>query len=308
MLARFSSKPRMAQGIALAVTVYIALAIGDATLKRVTMEHGLIYTGFAVNLATIVCLLATAIFRKNIKALYMTQNLKLHLIRATIFLGVYLCFIYSIHHLQIATAYTFMLTQPFILAILAHLVMKEYIGIHRITAIIGGFCGVLIALRPGFVELEPAVLTAFGVALLFACQNILTKCMDSRDDWMSFVFYVMLVQTPLMALYLYVTGEFAKEPLPSPETLGWISLSGAAYLFGLGMMPLALRKIDAAVFGGLEFSILIWGTILGFLMFAEVPDIWTIAGAIVIVCSGVYLVYRERQAHFKLDVTKIQEL
>ena len=296
MIKLFSQKSDIFQGVALAVLVYLALSIGDAFLKRVTFEHELVYTGLMINLAVMFCLLIVALFTKNIRGLYHTHSLKLHTIRALVCLGVYLTFMYAISNLPIATTYTLCLIQPFILVLLAHLLLKEYIGIHRIIAIICGFIGVLIVLRPGFIALDLAAISALICAFLFACQNILVKFIDQRDHWMSYVFYVQFIQLPFLGGYLYMTGGF-DVPAPGFEIWGWIFISGAAYMIGLGAIPLALHKIDAAIYGGLEFSILIWGTILGYFMFAEVPDIWTIAGAGVIVASGIYLVYREHKAH-----------
>ena len=126
--------------------------------------------------------------------------------------------------------------------------------------------------------------------------NILVKFMDSRDSWMSYVFYVIMIQTPILGAYLLLNGELTPS-IPSTDSLPWIIGAGFFYTIALGLFPMAMQRIDAAVFGALEYTVLFWGTLFGFLLFSEVPDIWTIAGASIIVASGLFLVYRERRAN-----------
>lgn len=75
-----------------------------------------------------------------------------------------------------------------------------------------------------------------------------------------------------------------------------MTITAIMFTAALALFAIALRLIDAALFGGLEYSVLIWGSLFGYFMFSEVPDIWTALGALVIVASGLYLVYRERKA------------
>lgn len=283
-------------GLIFAFFGYAFVTFGDAIIKQAMTMHDLVYVAFYTNIATSIVLLIIAPFCGGYKSLIRTGCLKLHILRACIFLGVYLSFLYAINNMGIAQTYTLYLTQPFILAILAHFITKEYIGVHRIASILISFLGVLIVLRPGFEAIQPAAMSALFCALLFASGNILVKFMDKNDHWMSYVFYIMAVQTPPLGLYLLFTDGF--DPLiPSLDAMPWIFAAGFFYTIALGLFPMAMHRIDAAMFGALEYTVLIWGTIFGYLLFSEVPDIWTITGAGIIVASGLYLVYRERKAN-----------
>lgn len=283
-------------GLILAFLAYAFVTFGDAVVKQAMTMHDLIFIAFYTNVATSIVLICLAPFNGGYKKLYQTGCLKLHILRACLFFGVYLSFLYAISNMGIAQTYTLYLTQPFILAILAHFITKEHIDFHRIISILISFIGVLVVLRPGLEAIQPAALSALLCALLFASGNITVKFMDERDHWMSYVFYIMIVQTPPLALYLFFTGGFTPL-IPSVEAMPWIFAAGLFYTIALGLFPLAMHRIDAAMFGALEYTVLIWGTLFGYLLFSEVPDIWTIAGAGIIVASGLYLVYRERKAN-----------
>ena len=299
MFSAISKKFGALDGIVLAILAYALLSLGDACVKKLSQSHDIIYVAFYNNIVSTLALLVLCLFLGGPKKLVQTHCLKLHLLRALTFLCVFLSFLYAISNMPIARTYSFLLTQPFILAILAHFIAKEHIGPHRVFAICGGFIGVLIVLRPGFAPLELAALSALLSAFLFACGNMISKYLDRRDHWMTYMFYLMLVQTPILTGILFYTGGF-EAGLPDTYSLPWFLVSGISYTLGLPLLVLAVQRIDAAVFGGLEFTALVWGTLFGFLIFAEIPDHYTVAGAFIIVLSGLYLVYRERQAHKSL--------
>ncbi len=288
----------------MASAAYAVVTLGDAFVKKAMEIHELIFVAFYMNIATLVCLLLAAIYRKEFKLCFKTQALKLHILRSIILIAVTVCFLYAIANMTMAQTYTLYLTQPFILSILAHFLMKEYIGSHRIAAIITSFIGVLIVLRPGYVPIDLAALSALTCALLFASANLMVKFMPERESWMTFVFYSSGIHAVLFGLYLCATA--GAPDLPESSSLLWIIGAGILYTFAIALFPMAMQRIDASLFGALEFSILAWGALFGYFFFAEIPDGWTIAGALVIVASGLYLVYRERKAHFKIKTEGIK--
>lgn len=296
-----SNISRAMTGIIFAAAAYGIVSFGDALIKRAMELHELVTIALYTNIATLFFLLAIAPMAGGYRRMIKTSNTKMHITRALLLLATYMTFLYAIANMPIAQTYTFYLTQPFILAILAHYILNQKIGLHRIISIILGFCGVLIVLRPGALPIEMASISALVCACLFASANMMVKFMDERDSWMTYVFYAMLVQIPLLSGYLVYNGGLQALQFPSNAALPWIISGGLCYTCALGLFPMAMQRIDAAVFGALEYSILFWGTLFGYIFFAEVPDRWTSAGALVIVASGLYLVYRERKAHLNLS-------
>ena len=289
-------KPILSNGFFLALLGFFCLSIGDMSVKKLSENYNVLYVAFFANIVTSAAILAFAFGRRTPKILYQTYCLKLQVLRAFIFLGLFLLFIFTMSQMPMTEAYALMLTQPFMLAIMAHLFLKEKIGLHRILAIIGGFAGMIIVLRPGMIDWGIAPLTALLCAFLFGLTNLVVKFMDPRDHWASYIFYTMAIQTPILGLILFWQQDFSIA-LPPFNAWIWFGLGGGFYMLGMAIIPSSLRRIDAALFGATEFSILIWGALFGYLVFSDLPDKFTIIGALVIVASGLYLVYRERQAH-----------
>ena len=275
---------------------YAVVSLGDAIVKKAMDFESLLIVAFYSNIFTFIALLIAAPFCGGFKAMVRTKSLKLQILRAFLFLGVYLNFLYAISNMSIAQTYTLYLTQPFILAIMAHFITQEKIGLHRIISIIVSFIGVLIVLRPGMVPIELAAIAALTCALFFSAGNIVAKFMSHDDNWMTYVFYIIVIQTPFLMALIYFNHEPAAYS-PSPQALPYLIIAGALYTAALGLFPKAMQRIDASLYGATEYTVLIWGTIYGFFLFSEVPDGWTIAGAGVIVSSGLYLIYRERRAN-----------
>jgi S-adenosylmethionine uptake transporter len=286
-----------ARGILYAALAYATVSLGDALIKVALGYHPILYIAFYTNITTFIILLTIAPFFGGYNRMVRTSNLKTHLARGLSLMSVTLLFLYAIYHMPIAQTYTFYLTQPFILAILAHIFLKEKIGLHRIISIVIGFSGVLIVLRPGALPIELYSLAALMCAFLFASSNLIVRFMDQGDSWMTYIFYAMAVQIPLLGLYLLSTQQLGA--FPEIHALPYIAAGALCYTCALGLFPMAMQRIEAAVFGALEYSILFWGTLFGYILFAEIPDRWTITGAAVIVASGLYLVYRERKAHIE---------
>ena len=188
---------------------------------------------------------------------------------------------------------------PFLLNILAIFILKEKISFYRWLAIVIAFIGILIALRPGIVPLNSGAIAALGVAFFLACATITVKFISPNDKWLSFICYPMLIQTPPLGLLTYVQGD-PLLPAWSLITWGWLITGGLAFAIGLSLLPQAIKRIDASIFGSLLYISFIWGTLYGYFIFNDVPDLWTLLGAVIIIASGLYLIYREKVEDSKL--------
>jgi len=279
-------------GILTAVAGFAFLCIGDAFVKKNALDFDSIYAAFFTNIFCIFALIIISLFNGGPKNFIRTKCLKLHLVRGFTMLCVFLCFLYAISRMPIAQAYTIMFSQPFILAILAHFLVGEKIHKHRIIAISIGFIGVIIAFNPSLQSINYAVFAAFLCAFFFACTNIIVKFMDTTDHWMTYIFYTVLCQTPILGIILYyqTDGNITLPPLPN---IPWFIVAGSAYAVGLALLPIALKKIDASLVGMIQYTGLLWGSLLGFLLFTEIPTYSTITGAIIIVFASLYMTYVE---------------
>lgn len=197
--------------------------------------------------------------------------------------------IWAVALLPLASAITINFAQVFFIALLAALCLGEQIGRHRIAAICCGFLGVLIAMRPDpretvlFYALVPLA-GAFGAAVAGTCVRKLSQSESSATLLVYQSFFVGLM-SGLPMIWLWKTPDLAHVML-------LVSI-GVIATIGQWVGIHAIRLAEISVIGNVQYAKLIYASILGYLLFAEIPDGWTIAGALIIVGSSLYLVRRE---------------
>ena len=187
------------------------------------------------------------------------------------------------------TASIFFLT-PLIVAALAGPILGEWIGWRRLVAITFGFWGVLLVVRPGFGGIHWAIMYSFAATLSYALYNIWTRWLVGRDPENVTQFYSplagLIVMAPL-ALYSWQTPASA---------LIWFLIALMGVLGGIGhwLLIKAHQFAPAPILAPFIYTGIIAMTALGYLIFGDVPDMWTLGGASIIISSGLYLLYRER--------------
>ena len=224
-----------------------------------------------------------------------TKQFKLHALRCYLMMINFVCIIYAFSQLPLANVYTIIFTIPFIVNILAMFILKEQISAHRWIAITCGLVGVLIALRPGVVPISIPMICVIIGATVFACSIIVTKKIDKQDHWLSFTTYLMMFQTPILAAIVLWQGGTLLPDFTQLPAMFWFVTGGLGYVLGLSAQPAALKRIDASVVSGLIYIVFPWGIIYGYFIFGDTLDLWTSVGAVIIILSGIYLIYREKK-------------
>jgi drug/metabolite transporter (DMT)-like permease len=153
-----------------------------------------------------------------------------------------------------------------------------------------GFSGVLVAVRPGFVAFEPAFLIAFCTVIAYACFQLSTRYLAPFDPPEVTLFYSLLMGAFLMAPFALMDWVWPATPLVWVLVLT-IGVWGA---IGHGIFIVAYRYADAATLAPFIYVSLITHGIAGYLVFDQVPDGWTLAGAAIIIASGLYILWREQ--------------
>jgi len=173
--------------------------------------------------------------------------------------------------------------------VLAIPVLGEHVGIRRWTAVIAGFIGVLVIVRPGTAAFDPAALLIVTGSCCWALGFVVTRRMAMGDGPAT-----MLVWTALVGL---VGSTVMVLPVwETPDLWGAAQLlgMGAFNLFGQFLLIRAVVHAPASAVAPLTYTQLVWAALIGFLWFGSIPDAWTIAGAAIIVASGLYVWHRER--------------
>ena len=225
-------------------------------------------------------------FRKN---LIMTTEPKLQFFRGlTLFLANVL-FFYSISIISMAKALTLAFVAPLITTALSPFFLGEKVGIRRWSAVIIGFAGCLIVVRPGFIEFNLASVAALGTGLFYGIYLVITRKLHSSDS-------------PLLTLLLtgVVGAVVASFLVPvvwvNPTFNQWslLALMGIFACLGHLFLILSLKYADASKLAPFGYFEIVTNVILGYYFFRDFPSHWTWLGLAIIVCSGIYISLRER--------------
>lgn len=204
-------------------------------------------------------------------------------------------FVFAISYVPLADAVAVSFVAPFIVTVFGALLLREPVGIRRWTAVTVGFVGMLIVIRPGMGVFHPAIFLVVLAASFFAIRQILSRWLAGDDSFLTTVAYTSITSTGILTL----AQPFVWE---NPQNITvWALIIGVATCAAFGEV-LVIRALDigqAVVLAPMHYSLIIWGTFYGFVIFAELPDIWTLAGCAVIMASGIYTLQRERKASKK---------
>jgi drug/metabolite transporter (DMT)-like permease len=200
-----------------------------------------------------------------------------------------LFFISGLRFLPIAEASATGFVAPLFVTALSIVFLGESVGVRRWLATAVGLIGVLIILRPGSSAFHPAAFFPIVSALAWACTLIMTRIMSGREHAITIMTYSSIVGVcVLSALVPFVWVA------PSWHDILFGVLIGVASTAGQWIVVLAFRYADASVLAPFSYTQLVWVSLLGSVVFGEVPDVWTVTGAAFIVASGLYTAHRER--------------
>ncbi len=221
--------------------------------------------------------------------LWRTSYLGFQLLRSLLLLLATAMNFVALQFLQLTVTSAVFFTVPLIVAALSVPLLGERVGPHRWAAIAVGFVGVLIVARPGLGVVHWAIILSFFTALFAGLYQLSTRRAALTDDLRTTQLYAAIVGVIVMTPLL----PFAWE---DPGARGWLLFALMGFVAGLGhyWLTLAHRYAPASVLAPFFYVHILWMTGLGFLVFGDVPDQWTITGAVVVVAAGLYLVHRER--------------
>jgi drug/metabolite transporter (DMT)-like permease len=217
-----------------------------------------------------------------------TRHPGIHAMRALAGGGAMFCGIAALDHLRLADFTALSFSQPLFAVMLAVLVLGETVGWRRWGATFAGLVGVVIMVRPGTGALDVGALLAVAMAFGIAVAVILAKRLPAEESQATMLFYFSLT-----TLIFFAVPALAVWRTPtSAEAWGLIGF-GFAGLLTQALMIAAYRTGEASVVAPFDYTRLIIAGILGFALFGEVPDLWTLAGAGVIVAATLYIARRE---------------
>lgn len=220
----------------------------------------------------------------------LTRRWGWHLLRTLLAAGAMFGFFFGLSRMPLIDALTLGFTAPLMMTALSVPMLGDRVGWRRWSAVVAGFIGVLMILRPGGGAVTFASLAVLFAAFCYACLAITARKLASTES--TFCLSVYVVAGPMiMSGLLSVSGEHWRMP----DATGWLLflLAGTcSVLAWIGLVG-AYREAPPSILAPFEYTALIGGAIAGYLIWGEVPDRWVVAGAFVIIASGLFVAYRE---------------
>ncbi len=221
-----------------------------------------------------------------------TDKPKLQFIRGLILLTANICFFYAISVISLAKALTLAFVAPLIVTAFSPIFLNEKVGFRRWSAVIIGFIGSLVVIRPGFVEINLASFAALGTGIMYGFYLIITRKLSTSDN-------------PLLTLLL--TGVVGAVIISCVMPFVWVqptinqwSMMAAIGVFaciGHLFLILSLKYADASKLAPFSYFEIITNILIGYYFFGDFPDNWTFLGLAIIVMSGIYIYQREQSVN-----------
>jgi drug/metabolite transporter (DMT)-like permease len=278
------------KAIGLLLIALVLFSALDSTAKYLGTRSDLpivqiVWVRFAGQFLVMLTLLSTL----PLSSLFATTKFGWELVRSLMMVVTTACNFLALQHLRLDQTVTVIFLGPLIVALLAGPLLNEWVGWRRFTAILVGFTGILIAVRPG-AGLHPAFAYAFGAVLAFSFFVLLTRYLAAHDRPLVMLFFSILLGT-------FALAPFAVWQWVWPQsTLEWVLLAAMGTLGGVGhyLFIHAYRLAPAPIVAPFLYLQLLTMVAFGYIVFDQVPDAWTLAGSVVIIGSGIYLIHRER--------------
>ena len=262
--------------------VIVILVSGSLSIFQVMFLRGL----FATALLGLIAWRRKAIFPALMKA-----DWRLMVLRLVGEVGATMCFLTALFHMPLANATAILQALPLAVTLAAAMFLREAVGWRRYLAIMVGFAGVMIIVRPGSEGFNAYSLSALAAVVFIALRDLATRRLSVHvpSIFVAFLASVVITGTgaalsPIMAWKPVGVGEL--------QLLGGAALFLVfAYLFGI----MTMRVGDISFVSPFRYTNLIWAIILGYVVFGDIPDTWTLLGSAIVVLMGIYTFYRERK-------------
>lgn len=209
-------------------------------------------------------------------------------LRAAAGLGTAVCALFGFVRMPLADVYAFIFTAPLVIAAFVAVIGREKVGIHRWGAVVLGFAGILVMLRPDPSGFNIGVLGAIGCTVCYCTTSLVVRYMGQKENGYSFAFYGNLFSIVVMGVLL----PFVYVP---PTLQDWLLFAATGMIAGTALPILcdAFIRAPSPVVAPFQYTQMLWGMLFGWLLFGDLPTSRLLIGGAIVIASGLYLFYRE---------------
>lgn len=270
-----------------AIGGFSVFSVGDAMFKYLTASLSVPSVCFYAAAFSTLYLFVFSMMRGGFAAHFRTDHLRVHLLRGGIVFAHATLAIVAFSALPMATVYSMLFLAPFLIALLAIRFLGEKATPAHWAAIATGFAGILIVLRPGFVPFSLPVAAGLAAAVLFSVSWVIVRRIRSgNDSALCFTFYVQM----MIAAGSFVLMSLRGFEIPGIAELGILALAGGASAIGNILLARAYLLAPSASVAPFHYVQILWGVVFGAVFFGDFPDLWTGAGAALIIGAGLFLI------------------
>jgi len=266
--------------------------LNDTVMKLAADQFSLFQAMFLRGLAATTMIGLMAWYQNAFSYSISHKDRRILIVRIIGEIGATLTFLNALFNMPLANATAILQALPLVVTLAAALFLRETVGWRRYLAIIIGFSGVLIIVRPGAEGFNIFSVSAIAAVLFVTLRDLATRQLSAG---IPSVLVTFLASFMVMATGAVLSPVMEWKPV---EISGLFLLFIAAVfiIFGYLFSVMAMRVGEISFVSPFRYTILIWAIILGYVVFGDIPDDWTIFGTTIIVATGMFTFYRERQA------------
>ncbi len=276
------------KGIALMVLAVFMFSCLDATVKYLVQylpALEVIWLRFLIH--TLLILLLLRVWARP--SMLVPRNIPMQTLRALFMCGATGFNFAALQYLQLAQTVAIMFAAPLLVTALSGPFLGEWAGPRRWAAVVVGFLGVLLVTRPGFAEVHWAVFLSFGAMVSYTFYIIMTRRLGGSETSTT-----LLVWPGFVGIGFYAPAALPVLQMPDPSLWVLVLCLGVFGAFGHYVLIVAHKLATPNVLAPFLYTQMFWMVLLGFVVFGDLPDLWTLAGSLIIGGSGLYILHRER--------------
>ena len=270
-------------GIIFAILAYFSFSILDATQKTLILYHS-VFQLLLVKYFFVLFLSLVESKRKNNLNFYKSKKIKLQIFRSLLSVIESGCFVLSFKYLSLADAHSVGSLAPVIVVALSAIFLKEKVSTKTWIAIFVGFVGVLIILRPTSSIFDPKALLPLLAAFVLGLYQVVTKKVSEHDTTETSLFYTSIIGIFIMSL---LASNFW-SPVSSSSYILFL-IVGIFFSLGIYLQIIALSMASASIIQPFHYTLIFWAIIFGYIFYNDIPDLFTIVGAVIITLSGIFV-------------------
>jgi len=277
-------KSKESTGILFAILAYFSFSLLDATQKTLVIYYSVFQLLLIKYFFVLLLSLIESRRKKNI-SFYKSKNIKMQIFRSILSVLESGFFVLSFKYLSLADAHSVGSLAPVIVVALSAVILKERVTTKTWIAIFIGFVGVLIILRPTSSIFDPKALLPLIAAFVLGLYQVVTKKVSDYDPTEVSLFYTSIVGIITMS---FLASSFWK-PIDSSSYILFLAI-GVFFSLGIYLQIIALSKARASIIQPFHYTLIFWAIILGYIFYDNVPDFFTLIGALVITISGIFVI------------------